>query len=748
MASWDHQLLSRIIQTGDVSTALEWGVTPRDFTSSETRALFEQLLAYSQLPQMRGAVWGPEALRSKFPHFQLVSDPSMTLEALCVETRNHRISTELRSMLQQVEAKVDFSPMDALGALHSAAGGLIDECTTKKTDIDLGDAFAEANRRRELRESGVDTSVAPYPWEPLQREFMGVQEDDYIVVYGRPKNMKAQPLDEPVLTPSGFVPIGSLRLGDLVIGSNGEPTRVTGIFPQGVCEVFNVVMSDGSSTRCCDQHLWYTTTHKEQRRGAHGSVRTLQEIRATLKYSDGGDNHQIPLVRPVQYAPSEPLPLLPYIVGARIGDESLGRGSEERFIPPRYLRASVEERLELLRGLGDTAGTVDGAQLVISTSSPQLAEDITTLARSLGAIVNNNGGHDTEGLQSYFLYIRFVDGTVPVSSTKHPTRWSSRPEDGRRTIRSAEPAGNVECVCIAVEAADQLYVTKDFIVTHNTWVISYLMAWFIDIRKKVLIYTKEMTPINVAQRIGCCIAAVDYNNFRKGTMSDAERLRVNLAERLLKAMIRDSRNIILSGQDTPKNGDRVSWLETKVKKYEPDIVFVDGMYLMTPSNGAKKTNERVESISRDMRQMILNTKRPAICTLQANRQAAKNQEANLDEVAFSDAVGQDATALIRCINEKGQHDPTRRNTILLAMGSAGREANLDGWRIYGEPASNFSLYGDGKLESGEALRAQLADDEEAGAKSGVVKKRRSKKQQQQESDDAVNSALAAARSLQ
>ena len=44
-----------------------------------------------------------------------------------------------------------------------------------------------------------------------------------------------------------------------------------------------------------------------------------------------------------------------------------------------------------------------------------------------------------------------------------------------RFIDSIEPAGEAECVCIAVGAADSLYVTSDFIVTHNTLNNSFII---------------------------------------------------------------------------------------------------------------------------------------------------------------------------------------------------------------------------------------------------------------------------------
>ena len=67
---------------------------------------------------------------------------------------------------------------------------------------------------------------------------------------------RAQPTASPVLTPSGFRPIGDLRVGDLVVGSNGLPTPVLGVYPRGRREVFRIRTQDGASTLCCAEHLW------------------------------------------------------------------------------------------------------------------------------------------------------------------------------------------------------------------------------------------------------------------------------------------------------------------------------------------------------------------------------------------------------------------------------------------------------------------------------------------------------------
>jgi len=144
--------------------------------------------------------------------------------------------------------------------------------------------------------------------------------------------------------------------------------------------------------------------------------------------------------------------------------------------------------------------------------------------------------------------------------------------------------------------------------------------------------------------------------------------------------------IILSGRDA-QGHDGVTWLQGKIEQYKPDVCFVDGLYLMNDDRGNKKQadNQRVMNISRDTRQMVLDTRVPVVATMQANRKAAQNNAAELDEIAYSDAVGQDITQGFRVINEK--HSPT---IGLVAGGS--REYRLHGLRINGVPCTDFTFH--------------------------------------------------------
>ncbi len=253
----------------------------------------------------------------------------------------------------------------------------------------------------------------------------------------------------------------------------------------------------------------------------------------------------------------------------------------------------------------------------------------------------------------------------------------------------------------------------------KTWVMAFLVAWFHDMGKRVLIYTKEMTADNIWQRAGACLAQVRYNEFRVAPwmLTWIEKQSLYAVERLLHYAQLEQAAICLSAKDATEGGDTVPWLQAKVELYKPDVVFVDGMYLMSDVKGNKKSNEKVGSISNDLRAMNLRTGIPVIATIQANREAAKNQEANLDELAFSDRVGQDATLLMRAINEKNSP------TVALVMGGATREYQLDGFRIFGVPATNFDYHSEITDKEIEKAKEQDTSGNESGNSKNTPKQK-------------------------
>ncbi len=166
--------------------------------------------------------------------------------------------------------------------------------------------------------------------------------------------------------------------------------------------------------------------------------------------------------------------------------------SVNKHIPKEYLISSVENRVELLRGLVDGDGYICPAVYMYSTSSKQLYEDFCFLVYSLGGTVMLTEGKeayrylsDGSKIKSNHLNYEFTfhmpKALRAFHSEKHTKRFGKGTqyhEMEYRFIESIEPVGESECQCITVDNPESLYLMDNFTVTHNTTAAIYLMIYF------------------------------------------------------------------------------------------------------------------------------------------------------------------------------------------------------------------------------------------------------------------------------
>ena len=149
-----------------------------------------------------------------------------------------------------------------------------------------------------------------------------------------------------------------------------------------------------------------------------------------------------------------------------------GKRAEDKSIPSAYLFAAQEARLALLRGLMDTDGDCGKGYATFNSSSQQLAAEVAFLVGSLGGFTTTTSripfywhkGEKRAGHVAYRVRIRL--GVCPFSLARKVVGW--RPSLIARGIKKVEYVRDAECVCIAVSTRRNLYITDDFIVTHNT----------------------------------------------------------------------------------------------------------------------------------------------------------------------------------------------------------------------------------------------------------------------------------------
>ncbi|MBV8293357.1 MAG: PhoH family protein, partial [Mycobacterium sp.] len=122
---------------------------------------------------------------------------------------------------------------------------------------------------------------------------------------------RAQPVFTKVLTPNGFRPIGELQVGDQVIGSDGYPTEVLGVYPQGFKEIYRVHTQDGSSTLASGDHLWTVYTRSDRRRNRPPRVLQTKEMIGNLRAAHY-HRYELPLLTAPVTFQARPVPIDPY----------------------------------------------------------------------------------------------------------------------------------------------------------------------------------------------------------------------------------------------------------------------------------------------------------------------------------------------------------------------------------------------------------------------------------------------------
>lgn len=148
--------------------------------------------------------------------------------------------------------------------------------------------------------------------------------------------------------------------------------------------------------------------------------------------------------------------------------------SDSKFIPERYLHHMDENRLALLQGLMDTDGTVDKDGYMMFTSvSSQLAKDVQYIARSLGAnatlTVKPSYFEGKRYKDAYEVYIQPGNKFVPFRLTRKVERVKGYMHDKLwKRIVDIRELGEQDTVCIKIDHPLGLFITRDFVVTHNT----------------------------------------------------------------------------------------------------------------------------------------------------------------------------------------------------------------------------------------------------------------------------------------
>lgn len=320
---------------------------------------------------------------------------------------------------------------------------------------------------------------------------------------------KGLPLDTPIPTPEGWTTMEGLSVGDKVFDQKGKICKVIGKSKIKTKPCFKITFDDKNSVICDDEHRWSLTD---------GTVKCVTDLKI-------GD--KINVCNAIECS-KQKLPIEPYLLGLWLGD-GRNRNAEltvsdkdieilsiltqkghkfgklykhkdrnvvqftvldtthrlrklgllhNKHIPEIYLRSSVKQRMELLRGLMDSDGSVNTvrSQCVFTNCHERLIDDVQELALSLGQrvhkdtrIVNTNF---KDNVTVYNLFFRPINNIIPFKLKRKADSIDPNWGNGRSDVRRITKISKVkkrETQCIMVDSPDNTYLcTKNFIPTHNT----------------------------------------------------------------------------------------------------------------------------------------------------------------------------------------------------------------------------------------------------------------------------------------
>lgn len=289
----------------------------------------------------------------------------------------------------------------------------------------------------------------------------------HILVFGSTGAGKALRDDEPVLTPSGWRKMEDLQAGEAVMTPSGLPARILEIHPQGSKSLWRVEFDDGRWLDTTSDHLWgVRIVSGENDQGQANDVWSTDQIEQKLFSREGmeeGDRIAVPMVHPCGDAVQ-----LHELTGEQLAEQAGAALEQEgKPFPAQWMEGSVRQRETAWQQLVKMGQSVVGT-VAFDSANLEALRHIQRLAWSLGKWAriepwNPDTGETGPGLLALDDKGEAVEqvGEGPWSLVVKEARWLA--------IKSITPLHTeAECRCIKIEDSEGLFVTRDWITTHNT----------------------------------------------------------------------------------------------------------------------------------------------------------------------------------------------------------------------------------------------------------------------------------------
>ena len=539
-------------------------------------------------------------------------------------------------------------PDDVIAAVDRAEAMVFDVAQRRVTDSlspikELLDA--SLTRLEQLYERGDAITGVATGYNGLDELLSGLQPSTLNILGARPATGKALALDTPIPTPTGWTTMGDLRVGDLVLDDQGRPTTVeftSEVFTDHRC--YEIRFDDGSTIVADAGHRWFV----HEGHDTSGAVLTTEHLVALGVH----DRRRAPRwwvpVAALRLPPAD-LGVDPYALGRSLGDggEVAGGGTATAVrtaIPTAALRGSTDQRLALLQGLMDAGGTVcSGGAVELHLADRRLVEQAWELVASLGHKPNPIC-RTSEGWR--FRWIPHG----PVFRLPNKAAAVEARDTGchtRRAIVDIVEVPTVPTRCIGVDAPSHLFLAgRAMIPTHNTaWALGVAANVALEVRRPVLIFSLEMSHLEITQRILSAEARVDSSRMRNGKLAEADWTKISHAiGRLAEAPLYIDDNPQATVMEIRAKARRL-----KSKLGDLGVVIIDYLQLMTGSSGrAENRQVEVSEISRGLKILARELETPVIALSQLSRglEMRADKRPMLADLRESGSLEQDADTVM------------------------------------------------------------------------------------------------------
>lgn len=179
----------------------------------------------------------------------------------------------------------------------------------------------------------------------------------------------------------------------------------------------------------------------------------------------------------------------------------------------------------------------------------------------------------------------------------------------------------------------------------KSFMLTLFAEYAVRNKQKVLFVTNEMSNTQIMQRFDAVYFKLPYKELRAGLLPDAlEKMYFEGLEKMKK----DVKMVVT--QDV----HGVNSIGSKIDQYKPDLVLIDGMYLLADDQNSQSRWEGISNISRNLKKLARKKNVPIIATTQFNRasEGVKIDKVTLSNLGFSDSIGQDADVVLGLFRTK------------------------------------------------------------------------------------------------